>query len=177
MKILVTGVAGFIGFHLARKLILANQTIVGLDDLNNYYDEDLKQARLSKLLEIGLIFKKIDISNKNLLDNFLLKNNFDIIIHLAAQAGVRYSIENPQAYINSNINGFFNILEGARKTELKHLIYASSSSVYGGNFLTPFQESQKADTPQNATNTYYSEKIGERHRKCRNKSQNKLDKS
>ncbi|MDC1356343.1 NAD-dependent epimerase/dehydratase family protein [Pseudomonadota bacterium] len=149
MKILVTGVAGFIGFHLARKLILANQTIVGLDDLNNYYDEDLKQARLSKLLEIGLIFKKIDISNKNLLDNFLLKNNFDIIIHLAAQAGVRYSIENPQAYINSNINGFFNILEGARKTELKHLIYASSSSVYGGNFLTPFQESQKTDTPQN----------------------------
>ena len=149
MKILVTGVAGFIGFHLARKLILSNQTIVGIDDLNNYYDEDLKQARLSKLLEMGLFFEKIDISNKNLLDNFLLKNNFDIIVHLAAQAGVRYSIENPQAYINSNINGFFNILEGARKIELKHLIYASSSSVYGDNFSTPFQESQKTDTPQN----------------------------
>jgi len=149
MKILVTGVAGFIGFHLARKLILSNQTIMGIDDLNNYYDEDLKQARLSKLLEMGLAFEKIDISNKNLLDNFLLKNNFDIIVHLAAQAGVRYSIENPQAYINSNINGFFNILEGARKIELKHLIYASSSSVYGGNFSTPFQESQKTDTPQN----------------------------
>ena len=149
MKILVTGVAGFIGFHLARKLILSNQTIMGIDDLNNYYDEDLKQARLSKLLEMGIVFEKIDISNKNLLVNFLLKNNFDIIVHLAAQAGVRYSIENPQAYINSNINGFFNILEGARKIELKHLIYASSSSVYGGNFLTPFQESQKTDTPQN----------------------------
>ena len=149
MKILVTGVAGFIGFHLARKLILSNQTIMGIDDLNNYYDEDLKQARLSKLLEMGLAFEKIDISNKNLLDNFLLKNNFDIIVHLAAQAGVRYSIENPQAYINSNINGFFNILEGARKIELKHLIYASSSSVYGDNFSTPFQESQKTDTPQN----------------------------
>jgi len=114
MKILVTGVAGFIGFHLAKALIHNKKNIIGIDNINDYYDVNLKQSRLSKLKEIGLIFHKIDISKKNILEKFLLNEKFDVIIHLAAQAGVRYSIENPQAYIDSNITGFFNILEGSR---------------------------------------------------------------
>jgi len=149
MKILITGVAGFIGFHLAHYLIKENQNIVGLDNLNNYYDIELKKARLSNLKKAGLCFHKIDISKKQILESFFLKNKFDIVIHLAAQAGVRYSIENPEVYIDSNINGFFNILECCRKNNIKHLIYASSSSVYGGNISIPFEENQKSDCPQN----------------------------
>lgn len=149
MKILITGVAGFVGFHLARNLINTNNSIIGIDNLNDYYDKDLKKARLSNLKEMGLNFYRLDISKKKKVDELFLKNNFDVIIHLAAQAGVRYSIENPQAYIDSNINGFFNILEGCRTINIKHLIYASSSSVYGGNISTPFEESQKVDMPMN----------------------------
>ena len=149
MKILVTGVAGFIGFHLAKALIHNKKNIIGIDNINDYYDVNLKKSRLSKLKEIGLIFHKIDISKKNILEKFLLNEKFDVIIHLAAQAGVRYSIENPQAYIDSNITGFFNILEGSRHQNIKHLIYASSSSVYGGNASSPFEEKQSVDTPQN----------------------------
>ena len=149
MKILVTGVAGFIGFHLAKALIDNKKNIVGIDNINNYYDVKLKKSRLLKLREKGLIFHKIDISKKNILEKFFLKEKFDVIIHLAAQAGVRYSIKNPQAYIDSNIIGFFNILEGSRLLKIKHLIYASSSSVYGGNTFSPFDEKQSVETPQN----------------------------
>ena len=149
MKILVTGVAGFIGFHLAKALIHNKKNIIGIDNINDYYDVNLKKSRLSKLKEIGLIFHKIDISKKNILEKFLLNEKFDVIIHLAAQAGVRYSIENPQAYIDSNITGFFNILEGSRHQNIKHLIYASSSSVYAGNASPPFEEKQSVETPQN----------------------------
>ena len=149
MKILVTGVAGFIGFHLTRHLINAKKNVVGLDNLNHYYDIELKKARLSNLKKMGLIFFKIDIFKKKILEKFLLKNKFDVIIHLAAQAGVRHSIENPQSYLDSNIVGFFNILEGCRQTNIKHLIYASSSSVYGGNVTIPFDEKQNVDCPQN----------------------------
>ena len=149
MKILVTGVAGFIGFHLAKALIEDKKNIIGIDNINDYYDVKLKKSRLLKLKEKGLIFHKIDISKKNILEKFLLKEKFDVIIHLAAQAGVRYSIENPQAYIDSNITGFFNILEGSRLLGIKHLIYASSSSVYGGNASSPFHEKQSVEKPQN----------------------------
>jgi len=147
MKILITGVAGFIGFHVARKLLTSNIEIVGIDNINEYYDVNLKKSRLSELTKIGLIFYKIDISNKHEMDDFFLKETFDVIIHLAAQAGVRYSIENPHAYIDSNINGFLNILEGARQNNVKHLVYASSSSVYGLNKETPFSEKHNVDRP------------------------------
>ncbi len=149
MRILVTGVAGFIGFHLAKQLIVENRNIFGLDNLNNYYDLKLKNSRLNNLKKIGLNFSKIDLKNKAKLEDYFHKNKFDIVIHLAAQAGVRYSLENPQTYVDNNIVGFFNILECCRKSNIKHLIYASSSSVYGGNLPTPFVEDQKVEFPQN----------------------------
>ena len=147
MKILITGVAGFIGFHVANKLIKSNFDLVGIDNVNNYYDEQLKLSRLSLLKKEGLRFLKLDITDKYVMSNFFNKENFDIIIHLAAQAGVRYSINKPFAYIDSNIIGFLNILEGARENNIKHLIYASSSSVYGFNQKTPFSEDDTTDAP------------------------------
>ena len=147
MKILITGVAGFIGFNLANKLLEFQSNIVGLDVVNDYYDVNLKLSRLSILKEKGLIFHKINISDRFLMYDLFEKEKFDIIIHLAAQAGVRHSIENPYAYIDSNINGFLNILEGARQSNIKHLIYASSSSVYGLNKKTPFSENHWVDRP------------------------------
>ena len=149
MKILVTGVAGFIGYHLAKSLINANYDLVGIDNLNCYYDLDLKKARLTNLKKLNFSFYKIDICDQKKLENLFLKNNFDVIIHLAAQAGVRYSIENPQEYIQSNINGFFNILELSRYNNIKHLIFASSSSIYGENENLSFEESQITDSPKN----------------------------
>ena len=149
MKILITGVAGFIGYHLAKKLINADYDVVGIDNLNSYYDLDLKRARLVDLKKIKLRFYKVDICDQKKLKNIFSKNNFDVIIHLAAQAGVRYSIENPQEYIQSNINGFFNILELSRNNNIKHLIFASSSSIYGENENPSFEESQISDTPKN----------------------------
>ena len=149
MKILVTGVAGFIGYHLAKSLINANYDLVGIDNLNSYYDLDLKKARLTNLKKLNFSFYKIDICDQKKLENLFLKNNFDVIIHLAAQAGVRYSIENPQEYIQSNINGFFNILELSRYNNIKHLIFASSSSIYGENENLSFEESQITDSPKN----------------------------
>ena len=149
MKILVTGVAGFIGYHLAKSLINANYDLVGIDNLNSYYDLDLKKARLTNLKKLNFSFYKIDICDQKKLENLFLKNNFDVIIHLAAQAGVRYSIENPQEYIQSNINGFFNILELSRHNNIKHLIFASSSSIYGENENLSFEESQITDSPKN----------------------------
>ena len=147
MKILITGVAGFIGFHVANKLIKSNFDLVGIDNVNNYYDEQLKLSRLSLLNKEGLRFIKLDITDKYVMSNFFNKENFDIIIHLAAQAGVRYSINKPFAYTDSNIIGFLNILEGARENNIKHLIYASSSSVYGFNQKTPFSEDDTTDAP------------------------------
>ena len=149
MKILVTGVAGFIGYHLAKSLINANYDLVGIDNLNSYYDLDLKKARLTNLKKLNFSFYKIDICDQKKLENLFLKNNFDVIIHLAAQAGVRYSIEKPQEYIQSNINGFFNILELSRYNNIKHLIFASSSSIYGENENLSFEESQITDSPKN----------------------------
>ena len=149
MKILVTGVAGFIGYHLAKSLINANYDLVGIDNLNSYYDLDLKKARLTNLKKLNFSFYKIDICDQKKLENIFLKNNFDVIIHLAAQAGVRYSIEKPQEYIQSNINGFFNILELSRYNNIKHLIFASSSSIYGENENLSFEESQITDSPKN----------------------------
>ncbi len=149
MKILITGVAGFIGFHLAKNLVRSNIDVFGLDNLNTYYDKNLKLERIKILKKIGLKFFKIDICNHETLENFSLKHNFDIIVHLAAQAGVRYSIKNPRSYIDSNIIGFFNILECCRQIKVKHFIYASSSSVYGGNSSSPFYENQKTEQPQN----------------------------
>ncbi len=149
MKILVTGVAGFIGYHLTKNLITRNFNVVGIDNLNSYYDIELKKARLDNLKKINLSFYKIDICDQKKLKNIFSKNNFDVIIHLAAQAGVRYSIEKPQEYIQSNINGFFNILELSRENKIKHLIFASSSSIYGENKNTSFEEGQITDSPKN----------------------------
>ena len=149
MKILITGVAGFIGYHLAKSLINADYDIVGIDNLNSYYDLDLKKARLAYLKKIKLSFYEVDICNQKKLKNIFSKNSFDVIIHLAAQAGVRYSIENPEEYIQSNINGFFNILELSRNNSIKHFIFASSSSIYGENENPSFEETQITDSPKN----------------------------
>ena len=149
MKILVTGVAGFIGFHLARDLIKKKYNVIGVDNLNTYYDINLKKARLDKLFEISMPFTKLDLSDEQKTQSFFNAENPDYVIHMAAQAGVRYSIENPQSYISSNIDGFFNVLEGCRHQNVKHLIYASSSSVYGQNSDSPFHEDQNVDFPEN----------------------------
>lgn len=163
MKILVTGTAGFIGYHLAKKLLERGDEVVGLDNINDYYDINLKYARLSELgIEKDLILEsKLVVSNKfpkhkfikiNLEDteevNKLFKiEKFDAVCNLAAQAGVRYSIENPHAYIQSNVVGFMNILEACRNFQVKNLSYASSSSVYGTNTSQPFKTTDKTDTP------------------------------
>lgn len=148
MKILVTGVAGFIGMHSAKKLLDDGHEIIGIDNLNDYYDVTLKEDRL-KILEGYKNFKflKLDIKNqKDVLDLFK-KESPQRVLHLAAQAGVRYSIENPYFYIDSNIQGFINILEGCRAIKTEHLVFASSSSVYGGNTKVPFSEHDNVDHP------------------------------
>jgi len=153
MSILVTGAAGFIGFHLINKLLESNEDIIGIDNFNNYYDVNLKKARYEKLEEkankFNSNFKMIeeDISNEKQINNIFKSYKFNSVVNLAAQAGVRYSIENPNAYIKSNIKGFANILEGCRHNKIKHLIYASSSSVYGGNKNMPFCETQGVNHP------------------------------
>ncbi len=148
MKILITGVAGFVGYHLAKRLSTAKVKVVGIDNLNDYYDIHLKKSRLSNLdTNSNFDFFKLDLTNRTELFNLFSKNKFKIVINLAAQAGVRYSITNPYAYIDSNIVGFVNILESCRKYPVKHLIYASSSSVYGANVKQPFSESDNVDHP------------------------------
>lgn len=148
MKILVTGAAGFIGMHCSLRLLERGDSVVGIDNINNYYCQDLKLARLNKLSEYkNFEFEKIDISNYTELNLIFSKHKFDRVIHLAAQAGVRYSITNPQAYGQSNLIGFLNILETCRHHEIAHLVYASSSSVYGGNIKMPFSESDSVDHP------------------------------
>ena len=153
MKILLTGCCGFIGFNFVNSLVKTNKKIkiVGIDNLNNYYSVRLKKARLKILLKSkNFTFQKMDLENLKLLNNLFKKNKFDCIFHLAAQAGVRYSIENPKKYIDSNIVGFFNIIELARKTNIKKIFYASSSSVYGDSKKFPLNEK----TIINPKNTY-----------------------
>ena len=153
MRILVTGSAGFIGFHLCKALIKKELEIISLDNINDYYSSDLKKDRLTELknqCDLNLIkwnFVEGDIINMKLLLDTFNKFNPDTVIHLAAQAGVRYSISNPEAYTNTNLLGFCNILECCRRFEVKNFIYASSSSVYGGNTKIPFSESDPVDHP------------------------------
>ncbi len=148
MKYLVTGAAGFIGFHTTSFLLERGDQIVGVDNLNDYYAVSLKHDRLKQLENHGNFeFRKIDIADKTALESLADVHQFDAIIHLAAQAGVRYSIENPDAYINSNIVGFLNILEVARHNSIRHLVYASSSSVYGANEKIPFSIQDKVVQP------------------------------
>ena len=146
-KILVTGCAGFIGFHFSKRLIDQGNEIVGIDNLNSYYDIELKNQRLGKLNLKKIKFTHTDLANADELDKLFKTYRFDYVIHLAAQAGVRYSIENPQTYYDSNITGFGNILECCRNYRVKHLIYASSSSVYGMNTENPFFETHRTDSP------------------------------
>lgn len=148
MKILVTGSAGFIGFHLAQRLLSQGEEIVGLDNLNDYYDVRLKTDRLKKLSGASLFrFVKMDLADKEAIGGLFQKERFDRVIHLAAQAGVRYSLENPHVYVESNLSGFLHILEGCRHTEVPHLAYASSSSVYGANTRMPFSIHDNVDHP------------------------------
>ena len=149
MKILVTGAAGFIGAFLAKKLLeTSNDEIIGLDNLNDYYDVSLKEARLEMLQKFGkFTFIKGDIADKVFIDKLFDEYKFDIVINLAAQAGVRYSINHPDVYISSNVIGMYNILEACRHHMPKHLVYASSSSVYGGNTKVPFSTDDKVDNP------------------------------
>ena len=148
MKILVTGVAGFIGFHLSKKLLFENYHVIGIDNLNDYYDPSLKSSRLDILKNFdNFTFHKVDLKDKNEIDYIFAKFRPTHVINLAAQAGVRYSIENPFAYVDSNLIGFMNILEACRKYPVKHLLYASSSSVYGGNKIVPFSTNHNVDHP------------------------------
>ncbi|EGT0638216.1 NAD-dependent epimerase [Citrobacter werkmanii] len=147
MKYLVTGAAGFIGFHVSKRLLEAGHQVVGIDNLNDYYDVSLKQARLELLVHPGFNFHKIDLADREGMSTLFASGHFDRVIHLAAQAGVRYSLENPHAYADSNLTGFLNILEGCRHNHIQHLLYASSSSVYGLNRKMPFSTGDSVDHP------------------------------
>lgn len=147
-RILVTGAAGFIGFHVAKRLLAAGQPVVGLDIVNDYYDPTLKEARLAVLRQYpGFRFVKLDLADRTGMAELFAKEKFTHVVHLAAQAGVRYSLSNPHAYVDSNLHGFTNILEGCRHNDCRHLIYASSSSVYGANTKLPFSTSDSVDHP------------------------------
>ncbi len=151
MKILITGAAGFIGFHLTQAMLNLGAEVVGIDNLNDYYDPALKSLRLGKINShensYNFKFFGADISDQPIVDDIFKQYDFDVVVNLAAQAGVRYSIENPHTYINSNILGFLNILEGCRNSSVKHLVYASSSSVYGMNKKQPFSVEDRVDYP------------------------------
>ena len=148
MKILVTGAAGFIGMHASQRLLARGDEVVGLDNLNDYYDPTLKDARLARLTpHPAFRFVKMDVADRAGMEGLFATEKFDRVIHLAAQAGVRYSLQNPQAYIDSNVVGFMNVLEGCRYSKVQHLVYASSSSVYGGNTRMPFSERDSVDHP------------------------------
>jgi UDP-glucuronate 4-epimerase len=148
VKVLITGVAGFIGYHLAQRLLGDDKQVYGIDNLNNYYDVNLKKARLAQLtLNNKFEFQLLDLNNREGILQLFQTQNFDCVVNLAAQAGVRYSLENPFAYIDSNLVGFANILEACRHTQPQHLIFASSSSVYGANTKIPFSVSDNVDNP------------------------------
>ncbi len=148
MKVLVTGAAGFIGFHLSQRLLEKGIEVVGLDNLNDYYDVRLKKDRLIQLKDYpNFSFFKMDLADRNGIENFFAEQKFEIVVNLAAQAGVRYSLKNPHAYVDSNLVGFVNILEGCRHNQVKHLVYASSSSVYGANTKMPFSVHHNVDHP------------------------------
>ena len=148
MKILVTGAAGFIGFHTSRQLLDRGDTVVGLDNFNDYYDVNLKEARAAILDDYEhFSMVRIDLADRDAMEALFAKEKFDKVIHLAAQAGVRYSIENPHSYIESNVVGTLHILEGCRHNNVEHLTYASSSSVYGANTAMPFSVHQNVDHP------------------------------
>jgi len=146
--VLVTGAAGFVGYHLARKYLAAGRRVVGFDNLNDYYDVSLKVARLTNLAALpGFAFREGDLADRRAVDGLFADHGFEIVVNLAAQAGVRYSLENPQSYIRSNLEGFTNILEACRHGRVGHLVYASSSSVYGANTRMPFSVHQNVDHP------------------------------
>jgi UDP-glucuronate 4-epimerase len=151
LKILVTGVAGFIGYHVAASLLARGAQVTGIDNINDYYDTSLKKARLQQLETLpeagNFRFSKLDISHDDEMAIFFETVEVDSIVHLAAQAGVRYSMENPHAYIDANIRGFMNILTGAQRSEVNHLVYASSSSVYGNSKTVPFSTEDQVDRP------------------------------
>jgi len=148
MKILVTGAAGFIGFHTARRLLARGDEVVGLDNLNEYYDVRLKQARLAQLEAApGFRFVKLDLADRTGMPALFAAERFERVVHLGAQAGVRYSLENPHAYVDSNVTGTTNVLEGCRHTGVGHLVFASTSSVYGANTQMPFSVHQGVDHP------------------------------
>lgn len=147
-KILVSGAAGFIGMHTCKQLLTRGDEVLGIDNLNDYYDVTLKEARIAELTGFKKFsFHKLDIADRSAIDRVFVDFKPEIVIHLAAQAGVRYSLVNPQAYVESNLQGFVNILEGVRNHPVKHLVYASSSSVYGGSLKMPFSESDNVDHP------------------------------
>lgn len=148
MKILVTGAAGFIGMTTSLRLLARGDEVVGLDNLNDYYEVSLKENRLKRLTALpGFRFVKLDVGDRAGMEKLFAEEKFDKVIHLAAQAGVRYSIQNPHAYVDSNLVGFINVLEGCRHNQVQHLVYASSSSVYGGNTKMPFSEHDSVDHP------------------------------
>ena len=148
MKILVTGAAGFIGYHLAQRLLSQGEQVYGIDNLNDYYDVNLKKARLAQLQSHSeFTFQHLDLSDRAGISQLFQNQKFDRVVHLAAQAGVRYSLENPHAYEDSNLTGFLNILEGCRHSKIEHLVFASSSSVYGANTKIPFAVSDNVDHP------------------------------
>ena len=148
MTYLITGAAGFIGFHLSKRLLAQGKSVVGIDNLNDYYDVNLKKTRLRELEENSeFTFYKLDLVDREGVENLFSENKFDYVVNLAAQAGVRYSLTNPHAYIDCNIVGFLNILEGCRHNDVKHLVFASSSSVYGANTKMPFSVHHNVDHP------------------------------
>ncbi len=148
VRVLVTGAAGFIGFHLSQRLLTRGDEVVGVDNLNNYYDVSLKKDRLAQFQEKpGFSFYKLDLADREGIEQLFAEQSFDIVVNLAAQAGVRYSLTNPHAYVDRNLVGFVNVLEGCRHSGVKHLVFASSSSVYGANTKTPFSVHDNVDHP------------------------------
>lgn len=148
MKVLVTGVAGFIGYHLADRLLQMGMQVYGIDNLSDYYDVTLKKARLDRLIpQDGFTFQYLDLADRASMAQLFQAQKFDYVVNLAAQAGVRYSLQNPWSYIDTNVTGFVNLLEGCRQQAIQHLVFASSSSVYGANTKVPFAVSDRTDSP------------------------------